>query len=339
MILAGGLSTRLQPLTNDLPKPLVPVLDRPVVGHVIDYLHGFGVDDLVVNVHYHADAVERFIGDGSDFGVRMTYLREETLLGSAGAVKQVEERFQSTFVVIGCDDVTDVDLTATLGFHRARRAEATIVLHEAEDVTQYGVVITDSEGRILDFQEKPARGTERGKLANTGIYIFEPSVLSRIPAGTFYDFGKQVFPGMLASEARFFGVRQNAYWCDIGTPSEYRRAHFDALGGRVKLTPGSGSIVRDGVLFGRGASVDDSARIEGPACIGASSVVEVGAVIESSILWRGVRVGSGARVSNAVFADDVVIEAGSVVEGGEYGRGERISTECTGRPLTGRSNE
>ncbi len=334
MILAGGLSTRLLPLTSDIPKPLVPVLDRPVVGHVIDYLRGFEVDDLIVNVHYHADAVERFIGDGSEFGVRMTYLREKTLLGSAGAVKQVEDRFQSTFVVIGCDDVTDVDLDAALEFHRARRAEATIVLHEADDVTQLGVVITAADGRITDFQEKPAKGSERSHLANTGIYIFEPSVLARIPAATFYDFGKQVFPEMLGSEARFFGMRQRAYWCDIGTPSEYRRAHFDALAGRVRLTPGRGADVREGVMLGSGAVVDASARIESPACIGADCQIGVGAVVESSILWRGVRVGAGARVINAVLAEDVVVEAGSVVEGGEYGRGEHISTECTGRPLS-----
>lgn len=334
MILAGGLSTRLQPLTSDIPKPLVPVLDRPVIGHVIDYLHGHGVDDLVVNVHYHADAVERYIGDGGDFGVTMAYLREATLLGSAGAVKQVEDRFQSTFVVIGCDDVTDVDLRAALEFHRARRAEATIVLHEAADVSQYGVVITGPDGRITDFQEKPAKGTERSNLANTGIYIFEPSVLARIPAATFYDFGKQVFPEMLASEARFFGMRQRAYWCDIGTPVEYRRAHFDALSGKVRLAPGRGAIARDGVLLGSGAVVDRSARVEAPVCIGADCRIGVGAVIESSILWRGVQVGPGARVTDAVLADGVVVEAGSVVEGGEYGRNERISTECTGRPLS-----
>jgi NDP-sugar pyrophosphorylase family protein len=326
MILAGGLSTRLQPLTNDVPKPLVPVLDRPVVGHVIDYLRRFDVDDIVVNVHYHADAVERFIGDGGDFGVRMSYLREEKLLGSAGAVKQVEDRFQSTFVVIGCDDVTDIDLHAALEFHRARRAEATIVLHEADDVTQYGVVITGADGRITDFQEKPPKGTERSHLANTGIYIFEPSVLARIPSATFYDFGKQVFPEMLGSEARFFGVRQRSYWCDIGTPAEYRRAHFDALAGRVQLTPGRGAVVRDGMMFGFGAAVDGSARIEAPASIGAGCEIGAGAVIESSILWRGVRVGPGARVTNAVLADEVVVEAGSVVDGGEYGRATRIST-------------
>jgi NDP-sugar pyrophosphorylase family protein len=326
MILAGGLSTRLLPLTSDIPKPLVPVLDRPVIGHVIDYLRGHGVDDLVVNVHYHADAVERYIGDGTNFGVRMTYLREETLLGSAGAVKQVEDRFQSTFVVIGCDDVTNADLEAALAFHRARNAEATIVLHEAEDVSQFGVVITGPDGRITDFQEKPAKGTERSNLANTGIYIFEKSVLARIPAATFYDFGKQVFPEMLASGARFFGVHQPAYWCDIGTLGEYRRAHFDALSGRVRLRPGQGAIVRDAVLLGSRCVVDETAQIEAPVCIGADCEIGVGAVIESSILWRGVRIGAGARVVDAVLADGVVVEPGSVVEGGEYGRGERIST-------------
>ena len=333
MILAGGLSTRLQPLTSDLPKPLVPVLDRPVVGHVIDYLRGHGVDDLVVNVHYFAEAVERYLGDGQAFHVRMTYLREQKLMGSAGAVKQVEARFDSTFVVIGCDDVSDIDLRSALDFHRQRRAEATIVLVEAADVSQYGVVVTASDGRITDFQEKPAKGTEHSNLVNTGIYIFEPSVLARIPAATFYDFGKQVFPELLASDSRFFGMRQRAYWCDIGTPGEYRRAHFDALAGRVRLTPGDGAVMRDGVLLGRGANVDPSARLEAPVCIGEECEVGVGAVIESSILWRGVRVEHGARVSGAVLADRVVVEAGSVIEGGQYGRGEHISTECTGRPL------
>src|SRR5450755_3384216 len=332
MILAGGLSTRLQPLTSDLPKPLVPVLDRPVVGHVIDYLRGHGVDDLVVNVPYFAEAVERYLGDGQAFHVRMTYLREQKLMGSAGAVKQVEARFDSTFVVIGCDDVSDIDLRSALDFHRQRRAEATIVLVEAADVSQYGVVVTASDGRITDFQEKPAKGTEHSNLVNTGIYIFEPSVLARIPAAMFYDFGKQVFPEMLASEAQFYGVRQRAYWCDIGTPAEYRRAHFDALSGRVHLTPGRGATIRDGVLVGAGAVVDESARIEAPVCIGADCRIGVGAVVESSILWRGARIGPGARVTNAILADDVIVEPGSVVEGGEYGRGERISTECTGRP-------
>lgn len=333
MILAGGLSTRLYPLTLDIPKPLVPVLDRPVVGHVIDYLRSFAVDDIVINVHYFADAVEGYIGDGSRFGVRMHYLREPKLMGSAGAVKQVADWFRETFVVIGCDDVTSIDLAAALAFHRSHEAEATIVCTHAEDVTQYGVVVTDDEGRILEFQEKPRKGEERSNLVNTGVYIFEPALLERIPKDTFYDFGKQVFPDLLAAGGRFFGMRQGAYWCDIGTPSEYRRIHRDALRGLVDLHLEEGARLRDGVLTGSNVVIDESARIEAPACIGAGCRVEAGAAIESAILWSGVVVGAGATVRNAVLAHDIRVEAGSFIEGGEYPKATTIFTDCGRRRL------
>jgi NDP-sugar pyrophosphorylase family protein len=320
MILAGGLSTRLYPLTLDVPKPLVPVLDRPVVDHIIDYLSTHGVDEIVINVHYFAEAIESYIGDGSRWNVRIEYLREPKLMGSAGAVKQVETRFAETFVVIGCDDVTDIDLSAAIDFHKSHRAEATIVLAEAEDVSQYGVVVVDPDGRIQEFQEKPKPGTERGNLVNTGIYIFEPAVLTRIPAQTFHDFGKEVFPNMLAAGARFFGTRQSAYWCDIGTPREYRRGHFDALRGRVKLRPRDGASIREGVLLGPGAQIDPSARVIAPACIGAGSRVGARAVVERSILWDDVVVEPDAVVRDAVLGEGARVSAGSAVAGGEYGK-------------------
>lgn len=326
MILAGGLSTRLYPLTLDVPKPLVPVLDRPVVGHVVDYLHSFGVDDLVINVHYFAEAVERYIGDGSRFGVRMHYLREPRLMGSAGAVKQVAHRFDETFVVIGCDDVCNIDLGAAVAFHHRRQAEATIVCTGADDMTQYGVVVTNGDGRVLEFQEKPRRGEEKSDLVNTGVYIFEPALLDRIPSDTFYDFGKQVFPELLAAGGRFFGMRQDAYWCDIGTLPEYRRIHRDALRGRLRLHLGDGSTLREGVLTGSGATVDPSARLAAPVCIGAGCRIEGGAAVESSILWSGVVVGAGATIRDAVLAQDVRVEAGSCIEGGEYPRAATLST-------------
>ena len=324
MILAGGKSTRLYPLTLDLPKPLVPVLDRPVVDHIIDYLASHGVDDIVMNVHYLAEQIESYIGDGSRWGVSMTYLREDELMGSAGAVKQVASRFDETFVVIGCDDVTDVDLSEAVRFHLERGAEATIVLHEANEVSQYGVVVTDDTGRITGFQEKPAPGTERSKFVNTGIYVFEPSVLDRIPANTFYDFGKQVFPEMLAASAHFYGMRTTSYWCDIGTPGEYRRCHFDALEGRVRLRPRDGALVRDGVLRGPQTQIDSGARIGRPSSIGARSRIESGAVVERSILWDDVVIESGATVRDAVLGEGVRVAAGSTVTGGEYGKATSV---------------
>lgn len=325
MILAGGLSTRLHPLTLDLPKPLVPVYDRPVVDHIIDYLASHGVDDIVINVHYFAAEIESYIGDGARWGVSISYLHEPQLMGSAGAVKQVASHFGETFVVIGCDDVTDVDLSEAVRFHRARGAEATIVLHEAVEVSQYGVVVTDGDGRISGFQEKPRAGTEKSKLVNTGIYVFEPTVLDRIPASTFYDFGKQVFPEMLAAGANFFGMRTASYWCDIGTPAEYRRCHFDALEGRVRLRPRDGAVVRGGVLLGPGTQIDAAARIVRPTSIGARSRVEAGAVVERSILWDDVVIETGATVRDAVLGEGVRVAAGSTVEGGEYGKATSVA--------------
>lgn len=324
MILAGGLSTRLYPLTLELPKPLVPVLDEPVVSHVIEYLKRYGVDDIIINVHYFPDAVRDYVGDGSKWGVRIEYLHEPQLMGSAGAVRQVADRFTETFVVIGCDDVTDIDLSAAFDFHHERKAEATIVLAEVSDVSQYGAVIVDPGGRIFEFQEKPSKGTERSKLANTGVYIFEPALLERIPPKTFYDFGKQVFPKMLSDGGAFYGMRQQAYWCDIGTPGEYRRVHRDALLGNVNLTPPRNAKIASGVLIGFDAQISPQARIESPSSIGAGSIVQDGAVVVSSILWDGVRVGSNARIEDAVLGNGVIVEPGSIIKGGEFGAGTRI---------------
>ena len=325
MILAGGLSTRLYPLTLELPKPRVPVLDRPVVGHVIEYLKRFGVDDIVINVHYFPEAVRGYVGDGSAWGVRVDYLHETQLMGSAGAVRQVADRFAGTFVVIGCDDVTDIDLNAALAFHRARKAEATIVLVEVSDISQYGAVIVDADGRIVEFQEKPPKGTEASNLANTGVYIFEPALLRRIPPKTFYDFGKQVFPEMLAAGGAFYGMRQQAYWCDIGTPHEYRRVHGDALQGRIELALRDGAKLTGGVLTGPGADIAPTAVIEAPASIGAGCSIAERAHVASSILWDGVRIGAGASVEDAVLGNMAVVEPGARVKGGEYAAAARIA--------------
>lgn len=325
MILAGGLSTRLYPLTLELPKPLVPVFGRPVVGHVIDYMRRCGVDDLVINVHYFPEAVRAYVEDGSSWNVRVEYLHETQLMGSAGAVRQVADRFAETFVVIGCDDVTDIDLQAALAFHRERGAEATIVLAEVPDVSHYGAVIVDDRGRIVEFQEKPAPGTARSNLANTGVYIFEPAVLRRIPPKTFYDFGKQVFPELLAAGGAFYGMRQQAYWCDIGTPGEYRRVHRDALGGRIHLQPPAGATLENGVLTGRGATVSRAATIEAPTVIGAGCTIEQGAHVISSILWEGVTIGAGARIEDAVLGNKARVEAGATITGGEYANAARVA--------------
>jgi len=321
MILAGGMSTRLYPLTLELPKPLVPIAGEPNCLHVMRYLQSFGIKDIAINVYYHADQVKDRLGDGSECGVRLHYLNEAKLMGSAGAVKQMEGFFDGTFVVIGCDDLTDLNLEAVIAFHRKRRALATIALVRADDVSQYGVVILDENGKIVDFQEKPEPGTERSHLLNTGIYVFEPAILDWIEAGAFVDFGKNVFPALQAAGAPFYGIEMpGAYWCDIGTPSEYRRASNDVVSGHVRLLGASrprgiprdfvlgDDVVIDGdVRLGAGVRLGRRVHIAGPSVVGDGSSIGDDATVVRSIIWDNVSIGPRARLVDTIVGNSYAV--------------------------------
>lgn len=312
MILAGGLSTRLYPLTKQVPKPLVPVAGEPNAVHLMRYLKKYGYDEIAINVHYLADAIVQRLGDGSEFGVRLTYLHEDVLLGSAGAVKQMEQFLDGdTFVVVGCDDLTDLPLDALVEFHHAKRAIATIGLVKREEVDQYGVVVTDADGKITGFQEKPPKGTEASNLVNTGIYAFSPEIFKHIPAGEFYDFGKNVFPSLQQAGAPFYGFdARGAYWCDIGTIPEYWRATIDVLEGRFKI-PGGLSPNGSNVIVDPSARIDDGAQIVGPSVISAGVHVARGARIERCILWQGVSIGEKAQLRGVVAGANYAVPAGA----------------------------
>ena len=328
MILAGGLSSRLYPLTKSVPKPLVPVVGVPNAVHLMRYLKAHGFDDIVINVHYLADAIVSRLGDGSQYGVRLTYSHEPELLGSAGGLKKVQSFFDDEpFVVIGCDEVTDIPLDRVLAFHRQREAVATIGLVECADVEQYGVVVLDDRSKIVGFQEKPKKGTERSKLANTGVYVFSPGIFKKIPAETFYDFGKQVFPELQEAGAPFYGYRAtDAYWSDIGTPGEYRRASYDMLRGTIRIpgtTPagidGSASIgenvrIEAPVHVGAGARIGNNVTIVGPSVIGDEIVVEDDVRLERAIIWDGAHIGRSARLRDTVVGIRYKVTEGDSLE-------------------------
>jgi mannose-1-phosphate guanylyltransferase len=329
MLLAGGLSTRLYPLTKTVPKPLVPVAGVPNAIHVMKYLKSYGYDEIAINVHYLADAITDALGDGSAFGVRLEYLHEKTLMGSAGALKPMQDFFgHETFVVVGCDDLTDLPLDRIVAMHERVRAIATIGLVTRDAVDQYGVVILGADGRITEFQEKPAPGTERSKLVNTGVYVFSPQIFERIPANTFYDFGKQVFPELLADGLPFYGFDAgNAYWCDIGTPGEYRRASDDAVNGvfRIPDTRANGAdpsariaataLVDRNVWIGANAKIGERVHVAGPSVIGDGSVVEDDARIEASIIWERSTIGNGAELHAAIVGKETYVEPRSILIG------------------------
>lgn len=328
MILAGGLSTRLYPLTKQVPKPLVPVAGVPNAVHLVRYLKRYGFDQIAINVHYLADAILRALGDGSHFGVKLEYLHESELMGSAGAVKAMESYFgDDTFVVVGCDDLTDLPLDRLLAFHREKNAVATIGLVERDAVDQYGVVVVDDGGRIVGFQEKPAPGTERSKLVNTGIYAFSPEIFKHIPAQTFFDFGKNVFPNLQQANEPFYGFdARGAYWCDIGTPGEYRRASNDVVNGVFAIpnsrangvdpsaTVAASATIQGNVWIGAGAEIAEDARIIGPAVIGDGVRVGAHATIDRSILWERSTVGRGATLTSCIVGIGYDVAPGVALE-------------------------
>ena len=338
MLLAGGMSTRLYPLTRQVPKPLVPIVGEPVSARILRYLSSYGIEDVAINIHYHADQIREAFGDGSRYGVRLHYLEEPKLMGSAGAVKQMESFFQDgTFIVIGCDDLTDVNLADLIAFHKTKKALATIALSHMDDVEQYGVVITNEDGRIIDFQEKPKKGTERSHEINTGIYCFEPGIFDRIPAGEFFDFGKDVFPALQRENARFYALSMpNAYWCDIGTPSEYRRATNDVLAGRVGVgnaalrIPGDAQLGSDvhiegDVYLGNGVRIGDRVRVVGPAVIGDRAQIAPRVVIDRSILWDDVVVGPGAHLEGAIIGNAYEIPSDAKINGEIVANAESVA--------------
>ena len=296
--------------------------------HVLRSLRAHGCEEVAINVHYLSEMIRDRLGDGSNYGVKLHYLDEHELTGSAGAVKAMEGFFTETFVVVGCDGLTNFDLTALVERHNERNALATIGLIEGDEVDQYGVVVLDDESRIVEFQEKPPRGTERSKLVNTGIYAFSPAIFERIPPKAFYDFGKQVFPELQRDRAEFYGVADHdAYWTDIGTIPEYRRASRDVMSGRFVIEGfAAHEIARDAVIsadahvgdnvrVGRGAVIASGARITNGSVIGADVQVGAGAIVDGSIVWEGARIGADARLTDAIVGFRTEVESGRVLNG------------------------
>lgn len=336
MILAAGAGSRLDPLTRNLPKPMVPVINKPVMEHIVELLARNGFSKIMVNLHYLGDQIESYFGDGSRWGVKIQYSREDQLWGDAGSVKRCEHFFDSTFVVIGGDDITDIDLKRMVKQHREHKALSTIALSLVDDPTEYGIVLINERGKITRFLEKPKGEVIFSNMANTGVYIFEPEIFELIPKNTFYGFGNNVFPLLLEQKRRFYGWLTSSYWKDVGNLRQYQEAHTDALQGRINIKFPLREV-RKYVWMGENVDIDPTAEIGYPVVIGnncrieknarvlANSVladdcvVEEDAVVEESILWSGARVmrqtmlercvvGSGCQVkSNAAVFDGVIV--------------------------------
>lgn len=308
--MAGGEGSRLRPLTCDRPKPLVPVCNRPVMAYILDLLERHGFTEVYVTLGYMPGAIVDTFGE--QWGaLSILYTREETPLGTAGGVALVRERLQGTFLVISGDALTDINLTALLRFHREREAMATLAMTRVENPLEYGVVMTDSRGRILRFLEKPGWGEVFSDTVNTGIYILEPEVLRGVPAGRPYDFSLDLYPALLAMGAPLYGCVADGYWCDIGDIGAYLQANLDLLHGKLRFAPPrqphmEGAVLEDAIV-GSGCRIGD------------------GAVVRRSVLWEGVEVAPGATIQGAVICDHVHVGPGSATyPGAAIGKGGRV---------------
>lgn len=311
MVLAAGLGTRLRPLTYEITKPMVPVLDRPVMEHILDLLKRHGFDEVIANLHYFPDSIKQYFGD------RITYRVEEELLGTAGGVRACRDFFGGEpFLVISGDALTDIDLGALAARHASAGGIATLAVKKVPDTREYGVVLHDRDGRITGFQEKPAPEEALSDLGNCGIYVFSPEIFDYFPERPFADWAQDVFPALLENDVPFHIHEIDEYWNDVGSLTELRQGTFDALGGELHLEM-EGSEVQPGVMVAGDTILPADATVEGPVWIGTEVLIGAGVRLTGPVVvGDGATIGDGAQLRSSIIfpgtdvgADLILIDA------------------------------
>ena len=304
MVLAAGLGTRLRPLTYEIPKPMVPVLDRPVMAHILGLLERQGFDDVIANLHYFPDAVKGYFGD------RVEYRYEEELLGTAGGVRNVADFFgDDPVVVISGDALTDVDLNALVERHRSAGGIATLTVKHVEETEEYGVVLHDSDGRIQGFQEKPKTSEALSHLGNCGIYCFSPEIFDYFPEEPFADWANDVFPALLENDVPFHVHETTEYWNDVGSLAELRQGTWDALEGRLKIDVTGEPEGDPPVWVGHEVEIADDVRLMGPVAIGDRCKIGAGSALRDTIVFPGTEVAPGTIAIGAILGRGGIVDS------------------------------
>jgi len=316
LIMAAGYGTRMEPLTLAVPKPMVPIVNKPTMQHNIELLRRNGIRDIVANIHYHPEQIENFFEDGDAFGVNLAYSYEEKLLGTAGGVRRMGRRvsrIDETFMVLSSDALTDINIRKLVSFHKKKKALATIALMPVEDTTQFGVVILDKDQKVTSFQEKPKKENALSNLANTGIYVFEPEILDMIPEDQFYDFGHELFPMLAKKKAPVYGYKMVEFWSDVGGIGPYIAANQDAIQGNVRIVI-PGRKISSKVWVGKGARISKSAQFEGYVIVGDKCEIRDGAYLKNVVLGDMCVVGNDARISHCVIWSDTFVSHGADID-------------------------
>lgn len=331
VVMAGGDGARLRPLTIGRPKPMVPLVNKPVMLHILELLRSHGITEVVVTLRYLATVVQDFFGDGSHLGMSITYVVEESPLGTAGSVKHAAAHLDETFLVISGDALTDFDLQSIVRTHQARDVLATLTLTRVHNPLEYGVVVTDDDGYVKRFLEKPGWAELISDTVNTGIYVLEPEALDLIPEDTFYDFSNDLFPAMMANDLAIYSCIAEGYWCDVGNITEYQRATSDLLYGKVKLSEPIGEHLGGGIWVGENVEIAPSAQLFGPIYLGNevkikgevqiygpsvmrdSTVIDNYSRIERCIIWRNNYIGENCEVRGAIITRQCSIKPKVVI--------------------------
>jgi mannose-1-phosphate guanylyltransferase/phosphomannomutase len=336
VVMAGGAGSRLRPLTIGRPKPMVPIVNKPCMAHTLDLLKRHGVTEVVVTVQYLANVIQDYFGDGHEMGMNICYSVEDVPLGTAGSVKKAQEYLDETFIVISGDAVTDFDLQQIIEFHRQKGALVTLTLYRVPNPLEYGVIITDEEGRIQQFLEKPSWGEVISDTVNTGIYVLAPEVLNYFEKGVPFDFSKNLFPIVLERRDPLYGYVASGYWCDVGDIGEYVRASEELLEGKVQVAE-IGQHIGGNIWCGEGVEIAPDAQLYGPIYLGDEVKIKGGVVIngptairdytivdnrariDRCIIWRNSYIGEGAQLRGAIVGrqcslkSKVAVQEGAVI--------------------------
>lgn len=350
VIIAGGLGTRLRPLTYNTPKPIVPVANRPFVVHQIEHLVRHGATEVILNLHYLSEEIKKLLNDGREWGIKIHYSIEKHPLGTAGAVKNAQKYFdQGPMVIFNGDVLTDINISKVVNYHREKNARVTLTLTEVEDPTAFGLILTDKNGRVTNFIEKPSWDMVTAKTINAGIYVVDPGIFDTVPLNKPYSFERELYPGLLEKGEPIFGYLSDAYWLDIGNPAKYKEAHEAILRNEVAVKI-YGTRIDGRNWLGKETHPDPSVRLMGPSILGdrvkigketeikdyvvVGDHVSVGqhCVLDRAIIWKGCRIGDHVLLTdcvlgnNCVIEDEVVIDRGVVLaDGSVVKKGTRMA--------------
>jgi mannose-1-phosphate guanylyltransferase/phosphomannomutase len=328
VVMAGGEGTRLRPLTSNQAKPMVPIAGKPCMEHILDLLRKHGFDDVIVTVAFLPQAIRGYFGDGDALGIEMSYSVEESPLGTAGSVRLAADQLDEPFIVISGDALCDVDLAQLVETHFEKKAAVTIGLVSVENPLEFGIVVTDEDGRVERFLEKPSWGQVFSDTINTGIYVLDPEVLRHVPTDQPYDFAKELFPLLLEMGRPLYGCVLEGYWQDIGNLDQFRQANYDALDGKVDLNI-PGIQLRGNIWIGEGVDLDDLDQIEGPAFVGNNCRIAPGASIgPHSVLGANATLRERARIERSVIDSGTHIGRSAIVEGAIIGRSCDLRTHA-----------